>query len=584
MRSFFWRVFLAQLLSLAIALGAIIALLSFAFRDLYIEVTQQQLKSRAEAIAAALAPYVAGNPSDKALRDIVALMEKSTGAGVCLVLPNRGAGSSGVVGSRAKEGRAGPGADVARSDQRGIYPGSANPCGEDVMLTDAPLPTGDGYVVLHVRVSDFVSPTVTQVRRMIIYEGTAAVILALLVAFIVARRVTQPLRLTTALAQRMAEGDFSQRVGVRGSDEVGALAASFDSLADSLQRTMTDLNQEQARLRGILASVAEGIIAVDTEGRIVLINPQAAALLGLQPTAGAEVSELPEPVAAGFSECLSRNELRTLEFTWGRPTRHLVLSIAPMRGGEAGRWGAVAVVRDVTESRRLEEMRRRFLSDASHEIRTPLTSISGFAAAIVDGTAASEEERMRCASVIARETERLGRLVSDLLDLSRIESGAVALEMNEVDLADLIRDAVEGFETQTQERGVTVELHLPSDLPPVQADGDRLYQVMVNLISNALRFNRDQGKITISAERKDPSGGGAVRVSVKDTGRGIDPAELLYIWERFYRADSARSRHDGGTGLGLAIVRSIVEKHGGTVSAQSEPDQGSTFSFTLPVG
>jgi len=579
MRSFFWRVFLAQLLSLAVALGAIIALLSFAFRDLYVELTRRQLQNRAEAIAIGLMPVMAGNPTKQQLQDIVKLMGDSTNTGICLVLSGPAGAKPGVVGSRAKRGGTGPGAKEARPGETIIYSGTANPCGEDVMLTQAPLPNGKGLVVLHVPVSDFVSPTVTQVRRMIIYEGTAAVILALLVAFIVARRVTQPLRLTTALAQRMAEGDFSQRVGVRGRDEVGALATSFDSLADSLQKTMTDLNQEQARLRGILASVAEGIIAVDTEGKIVLINPQAAALLGLQPTAGAEMRELPETVAAGFSECLSRNELRTLEFTWGRPTRHLVLSIAPVRAGEAGRWGAVAVVRDVTESRRLEEMRRRFLSDASHEIRTPLTSISGFATAIVDGTAASEEERMRCASVIARETERLGRLVSDLLDLSRIESGAVALEMNEVDLADLIRDAVEGFETQTQERGVTVELHLPSDLPPVQADGDRVYQVMVNLISNALRFNRDQGKITVSAERK----GGAVRVSVQDTGQGIDPAELPYIWERFYRADAARSRHDGGTGLGLAIVRSIVEKHGGTVSAQSEPDQGSTFSFTLPV-
>ncbi len=596
MRSFFWRVFLAQLLSLAVALGAIIALLSFAFRDLYVEVAQQQLKNRAEAIAIGLMPVMAGNPTQQQLQDIVKLMSDSTNTAICLVLPGPEGAKPDVVGGRTKRGGTGPGAEVARPGETIIYSGTANPCGEDVMLTQASLPNGKGRVILHATISDFVSNTVAQVRRMIIFEGTAAVVLALLVAFVVARRVTQPLRRTTVMAQRMAEGDFSQRVGVRGRDEVGALAASFDSLADSLQKTMTDLNQEQARLRGILASVAEGIIAVDTEGKIVLINPQAAALLGVQPDMGAEVSQLPEAVAAGFSECLSRNELRTLEFAWGRPTRHLVLNIAPVRaGGSAGGgWGAVAVVRDVTESRRLEEMRRRFLSDASHEIRTPLTSISGFAAAIVDGTAASEEEQMRCASVIARETERLGRLVSDLLDLSRIESGAVALEMNEVDLADLIRDAVEGFETQTQERGVTVELHLPPDLPPVQADGDRIYQVMVNLISNALRFNRDQGRITISAERKDPSGGGvatptgwqrhgAVCVSVRDTGRGIDPAELPYIWERFYRADAARSRHDGGTGLGLAIVRSIVEKHGGTVSAQSEPEEGSTFSFTLPV-
>jgi len=581
MRSFFWRVFLAQLLSLAIALGTIIALLSYAVRDLYVELALRQLQSSAEVIAVGLTPVVVSNPSEKQLQSVVKAMADRTGTEICLVLRDpRGVTRSVVGGSIPRQGT-GRGAEVARSGRAGIYPGPANPCGEDVMVTEALLPNGQGSVILHAPVANSVSSTIRQVHGMIAYEGTAAVILALLVAFVVARHVTQPLRRTTEMAKRMAEGDFSQRVGVRGADEVGALATSFDSLADSLQETLTDLHEEQARLRGILASVAEGIIAVDTMGRIVLINPQAASLLGLQESVGENVSDLglPQQLVAGFSECLQNNELRVLEFDLGRPTRHVVLRVAPVRAGDTGRWGAVAVVHDVTEARRLDEMRRRFISDASHEIRTPLTSISGFAAAMVDGTAASEEERMRSAAVIAREAERLVRLVNDLLDLSRIESGAVALEMGEVDLSELIRDAVEGFQTQTQERGMTVELNLPPDLPPVRADGDRIYQVIVNLISNALRFSRERGRITIAVEQSN----GSVRISVTDTGKGIALSELPYIWERFYRADSARSRHDGGTGLGLAIVRSIVEKHGGAVSAESEPDQGSTFSFTLPV-
>lgn len=580
MRSFFWRVFFAQLLSLAVAIGVIIALLSFAFRDLYLEVTRRQLESHALAIAARLSPIVARNPSETELRNLLGAMEEVTGTQICLVLPTPEQGTRTIFSGRIPKGGTGPVAKEA-TGRAGISLGQSNPCGEDVMMVKAPLADRQGEVILHGPVAQFVSGTVGQVRRMIIYEGTAAVILALLVAFIVARRVTQPLRLTTALAQRMAEGDFSQRVGLRGRDEVAALAASFDSLADSLQKTMTDLQREQARLAGILASVAEGIIAVDSEGRIVLINPQAASLLNLREEAGEKVEELglPGEFVAGFTECLRQGELRTLEFNYGRPARHLVVHVAPVRLEEMARWGAVAVVRDMTEARRLEEMRRRFLSDASHEIRTPLTSISGFAAAILDGTAASEEERLRCVSVIARETERLGRLVTDLLDLSRIESGAVELEIEELDLAELIRNAAEGFQTQVQERGITLELDLPSDLPLVRADGDRIYQVMVNLISNALRFNRDEGSIIISAERTD----GSVFVSVKDTGRGIDPAELPYIWERFHRADAARSRHDGGTGLGLAIVRSLVERHGGTVSAQSVVGEGSTFGFTLPL-
>jgi two-component system sensor histidine kinase ResE len=256
-----------------------------------------------------------------------------------------------------------------------------------------------------------------------------------------------------------------------------------------------------------------------------------------------------------------------------------VLQVAPVAAGGSERWGAVAVLRDVTEARQLEEMRRRFISDASHEIRTPLTAIGGFASAIADGIAETEDERTRSAARIVREVERLNRLVNDLLDLSRIESGAERLDLEEVDLPEIITGTVEGLESQIQERGIKVETELPSDLPRVWADPDRVYQVMVNLVSNALRFNKPDGKIVIGARPVD----GFVRVEVRDTGQGIPANEIQRIWERFHRADSSRDRQGGGTGLGLAIVRSIVEAHGGSVSAESSIGTGSTFSFTLPI-
>jgi two-component system sensor histidine kinase ResE len=458
---------------------------------------------------------------------------------------------------------------------------SDTPCGEDYLRDISLLPGGIGLLCVRVPLSEVVSDPVHQVHRQLAFAGAIAVLLALLAALVLSRRVAKPLRLTTALAQQMAAGDFSQRLGIRGSDEVGALARSFDSLADSLEDTLTDLHQEQGRLSSILNSVAEGIMAVDAAGRVVMINPQAAALLGLTQGVGATVRDLdlPEKAGAGFSACLERNETCALELELSRPERSLVMQITPVQATETGQWGAVAVVREVTEARRLEQMRRRFLSDASHEIRTPLTSIGGFASAIMDGTAATEEERVRCASVIAREVDRLSRLVKDLLDLSRIESGAEQLVREEVDLAELLHAAVESFEAVTHESGMSLELRAPEDLPPVLADADRIYQVVINLISNALRFNRPKGAVHVSAEHRE----GVVRVWVQDEGRGIPAAELPYIWERFYRADAARARNDGGTGLGLAIVRSIIERHGGTVSVESEWGEGSVFGFALPV-
>jgi signal transduction histidine kinase len=268
-----------------------------------------------------------------------------------------------------------------------------------------------------------------------------------------------------------------------------------------------------------------------------------------------------------------------VEFQLPNPHRYLVLQVAPLRARGSDRSAAVAVVRDVTAARRLDEMRRQFITDASHEIKTPLTAIGGFAAAIADGVAGSPEEQKRCASLIVREVERLNRLVNDLLDLSRIESGAVKLTFDEVDLSELVSSAVEAFQSQAQEKSIAVETDIPSGLPSVRADGDRVYQVLVNLISNALRFNRPGSRIAIAAERTD----GQVRVEVRDTGPGIPADQLPHIWERFHRADTARSRQDGGTGLGLAIVRSIVEAHGGSVSAESVLGEGATFTFTLPI-
>jgi PAS domain S-box-containing protein len=580
MRSLFWRVFLSQLLILVIALGVISSLLSTKFQDFYLHLSQDQLAERARDLAVQLQPVVVNPPPPEQLAGLVRVLSALGGVEMCLTINHAGRTIT-VTQNGCNHSGVGAGAASAPIGQGVVVPGAMNPSGQELLAARVPFAEHRGELIVTTPLSDAVDKTVRRLHLFLLYGASVATGLALLVALAVSDRISGPLRRITWLAHRMEEGDFSQRLELRDRSEIGTLGRSFDSLAGSLEATLASLREEQARLRGILASVAEGIVAVDAEGTVALINPQAATLLGLQAAAGAPMSEigLPEAVATAFSECLQSNELQVLELQCGEPPRHLLLHIAPVRVEETGRWGAVAAVDDITETRRLEQMRRQFISDASHEIRTPLTAIGGFAAAIADGTAATEEERTRAAAFIMRETERLSRLVNDLLDLSRIESGAVELKLEEVDLSDLIRDAVEGFGVQFQESGITVELSLPSDAAPVRLDPDRIYQVLVNLISNALRFNRDHGKITISVAPRR----GAVQVTVRDTGVGIPPEELPHIWERFHRADTSRARADGGTGLGLAIVRSIVQRHGGTIAAESEVGRGSAFSFTLPV-
>jgi two-component system sensor histidine kinase ResE len=587
MRSLFSKVFLAQLLTLLVALGTISVLLPPALQrvlfPLYMQAASGRLVAEARQIAADLAPFAGDPDRQRQFNRLVDLTVARTGFRICFVPPGTDASSlvrdpAGLLG-----GMTGPVADQVPAGETKVAPAGVYRCSEDTLVAHVPVPGDKGSLLVGVSLASAVAADVSRVRKVVLYGGSAAVLLALLVALGLSQRISQPLRRMTRLATQMAGGDFSQRLRIKAGDEIGALGSSFDTMADGLEATLSELHKEQGRLRGILASVAEGIIAVDAERRVTLLNPQAAALLRVdQDTAvGAPIGELGVPACLieQFAHCLDSHEPCSTEFEMGTPRRYFVLQVAPVRSGDSGDWGAVAVLRDVTEGRRVDEMRRRFISDASHEIKTPLTAIGGFASAIADGTAASEEQRTRCASLIVREVERLNRLVNDLLDLSRIESGAVALELEQVNVGELIRAAAEAFETQTQERRIRLELDVPEFLPAVHADGDRIYQVLVNLISNALRFNYEDGAIRVAARQLD----GSVRVEVQDTGPGIPPEELPHIWERFHRADTSRARQAGGTGLGLAIVRSIVEAHGGTVSAQSSVGKGSTFSFTLPI-
>jgi PAS domain S-box-containing protein len=587
MRSLFWKVFLANLLTLLVALGTVSVLLTATYRNLYYKRALQHLLTVATDMALQLKPLLSDPDRRRELETVRVAMERSSRTQIC-ILRQSGAESEvfgkGPLGEQADA--PGPGADQAQAGETVALSPSVALCGEHMLLAHVPFADRRGSPwSLYVRAGmvGVVDETVWQLRRLLLLAVIAAIAVSLLVALGLSRRIAGPLRRMRRLATTMAAGDFSQRLDLKEKDEIGDLAQSFDSLADSLQTSLSDLGQEQARLRGILASVAEGIIAVDAEGRVTLLNPQAAALLDLDQASavGARIGDLslPQDVSRQFSECLGTNQLCSADFDLSHPKRHLVIRVAPVRAAEGEPWGAVAVVRDVTAAHRFEDMRRQFISDASHEIRTPLTSIGGFAAAIADGTAATDDQRTRGASLIVREVERLNRLVDDLLDLSRIESGAVRLELEEVDLAELSRAAVEAFQSQAREKGIRVKLDLPADLPTVRADPDRVYQVLVNLVSNALRFNRPDGEIAITARPTD----GHVRVDVRDTGPGIPADQLPYIWERFHRADSSRARQEGGTGLGLAIVRSIIDAHGGSVSAESELGRGSTFSFTLPI-
>ena len=427
MRSLFAKVFLTHVITLLVALLTVGVLLSTALRSLYVELAKRHLLVVAQDMATELAP-VLNDPERAAEVDgVVRVMAASSRTRIRLV--------------RSQE-EEGPGAQQVSPGEVDIARGLVLPCGEDMLVAQVSVPGRQGWLCVRASLATTVEATVSHLRRLILLAGGVAVLVSLLVALGLSERIAGPLRSMRKLAGRMADGDFSHRLNIRRADEIGALGHSFDSLADSLQASLARLQTEQSRLRGILASVAEGIVAVNSAGKATLINPQAVTLLGIDQSETVEMSisdlGLPEGVARKFAGCLEESELCTAEFALENPHRDLVLQVAPVRPGGEQRWGAVAVLRDVTETRHLDRMRRRFVSDASHEIRTPLTAIGGFAAAIADGTAATAQEQARSAALIVREVDRLDRLVRDLLDLSRIESGIERSSRVGIDVKELV--------------------------------------------------------------------------------------------------------------------------------------------------
>jgi two-component system phosphate regulon sensor histidine kinase PhoR len=421
------------------------------------------------------------------------------------------------------------------------------------------------------------------VRRTVVGGALLAVAVAVVIGLFVSRRVTRPLRGMEAAARRMAGGDLSQAVPVAGSDEIAALGVALNRTAVALSEKIERLGDEQAKVRTILDGMTEEVMALDERGRLLLLNPAARMMFGVENGA---------PEGRSFLEVIRQKGLLDLveevrssgapvryELELGFPVNRVVSARgAPLGlGGEAA--GVLLVLHDVTELRRLERVRSEFVANVSHELRTPLTCIKGYLETLLDGALDDRAHARRFLEVAGTHAERLDRLIDDLLELSNIESGRVTLVPMRLDLGDVVTGVAAMFERRTAQNHQTLEHAVPPDLA-VRADRDRLVQILVNLVDNAVKFTPEGGQVRIEA---GPGPAGRVEVRVRDTGIGIPSTDLPRITERFYRADKTRSREVGGTGLGLAIVKHLVQAHGGELRIESALGHGTTVSFTLPA-
>ena len=399
-------------------------------------------------------------------------------------------------------------------------------------------------------------------------------LLMLPVVLFFASRMVRPITRMRTVALTMAGGDLTARAEDGSNDEYGELGRALNYLSSELGSTISSLQMERNRLQSLINGLSEGIIAVDAKGATTLINPAVYGLLNLQ-SADDNVRAAAPDVFAMFDQALSSAQAVKKTVWQGDVALHISVSPLLLQSGEVT--GCVGIVSDVTSAERLEQTRRDYVANVSHELRTPLTAMRALIEPLRDGLVKTEEQRQQIYDVVLRETMRLSRLVNDMLELSRLQSGTASLSRSvfaPLPLFNLIHETYSAYAEDYQQ---TFVYDVPEDLPSVWGNPDRTQQVLIVLLDNAFKYTPEGGVVTLSACAE----GDVVRVRVRDTGVGIPAADLPHVFDRFYKVD--KSHHSKGTGLGLAIAYEIMKHLGEEMSVTSEPGQGSCFTFTLHI-
>jgi two-component system phosphate regulon sensor histidine kinase PhoR len=427
-----------------------------------------------------------------------------------------------------------------------------------------------------------IDSSIAAVRRRILAATAAAALVALLLAYWLSRRFTRRVRRLQAFAESLLGARSAQNLPPDASDELGDLARSLTRTSAQLRELFEQLSVESCRREAILASMVEGVLAVDHQLRVTFCNEAFARAVGARLPVAANAPALELVRDPEFIDMLGRvvasggNLKLRLQLT-AAEGRAFEVQAAPLAGAGARR-GAIAILHDITDLERLERVRKDFVANVSHELRTPLTAIRGYAETLLDGALEDQENNRRFLEIIRAHSVRLNNIASDLLALSELESGGEPAASEPVSVREALEAALHTVESEARLREVALK---PGAFEDACVPGRRirLEQALVNLLDNAIKFNRPGGEVLIEVRR---DAGGLVRIEIADTGVGSPSEDLPRIFERFYRVDKARSREVGGTGLGLSIVKHVVERMHGTVAVSSRLGEGSTFTLTLP--
>lgn len=417
-------------------------------------------------------------------------------------------------------------------------------------------------------------------NRLIFTSAVFAVFLSLILGYFLSKTITSPINSVMHKAEKLAEGDFDEQLAVKSEDEIGNLTKTFNYMASELKHTLSEISSEKNKVVTILNYMADGVLAYDLKGSVIHANPAAQVLLG---------KDIEDKSFREFAENTGLDvKLENVLYLEESPVRewdtiicdlYVKVYFAVFTDTNRKPEGVIVVLHDITEQQKLDSMRREFVANVSHELRTPITSIKSYTETLLDGAVEDSETTGKFLNVINAEADRMTRLVKDLLQLSRLDNQQMSWSMGEFNLKTLVKDIVERMQLVAGNKQQKLESYAIGDIPNIKADKDRIEQVIVNIISNALKYTPENGQVTVYVGRLYNN----VYVKVTDTGIGISGEALPRVFERFYRVDKARSRDLGGTGLGLSIAKEIVEAHSGSISIASEEGKGTEVTIKLPV-
>jgi two-component system phosphate regulon sensor histidine kinase PhoR len=557
-------------------------------QDSYLADLEGQLSAEARLVSESVSMLLAEGASADGIDALAKRLGQLLQARVTVIDPD-----GAVVGDSEEDPavmenhRARPEVQAALAGNQGKSTHYSRTLGYRMMYITVPVRASGGQVIGVARVAlplTQIEERVTHLRYTIAVASLLTALLAGLLAVLIAGQITKPVRKLTDLAEQMAHGDLAGRIHVTSRDEVGRLGGAFNRMASELQTQIEAMEAQRSMLTAVLAHMADGVLITDAGGHVRLINPAAARLLGVDQEAAVGerfVALVRDHQIAGiWRRCRECNEELSEAVEMGR--QRPFLRVIATRLSDTAEGECLVLLQDLTEMRRLEMVRRDLVSNISHELRTPLAGLKAVVDTLRDGALEDPPAARRFLDRIETEVDALTQMVQELLELSRIESGQVPLRLVPTALADLVIPPVSRLQPQAERGGLsmTVDLASPGEepgLPYVLADAERVREVVTNLVHNAIKFTPAGGQVTISAH----VAGEEVIISVQDTGTGIPADDLPRIFERFYKADRARS--GGGTGLGLSIARHIVQGHGGRIWAESVEGRGSIFYFSLPA-